>query len=126
MRLRQSAEHAWVDEKHFLAVAAIAMRRVLVDHARKRRALKRGYGHARVGMDHVAGAQDARTVGIAEIDEALRKLEKDSPRQAKVVELRFFAGLNHEQISTVLGVSRKTIVADWGKAKEWLAQELAT
>jgi RNA polymerase sigma-70 factor, ECF subfamily len=125
LRLRNSPEHSWVDQKHFLAVAAIAMRRVLVDHARKRRALKRGYGHARVGMDHVASESHERTVGITEIDEALRKLELEHPRQAKIVELRFFAGLNHEQISTVLDVSRKTVVADWGKAREWLANELA-
>ena len=68
----------------------------------------------------------AKKKSKAEKKEALRKLELESPREAKVVELRFFAGLNHEQISTVLGVSRKTIVADWGKAKEWLARELAS
>lgn len=115
----------WIDQSHFLAIAAFAMRRVLVDHVRKRRALKRGFGHARVSLDSVDTATGTRSVGIREIDEALLTLEREQPRRARVVELRFFAGLNHEQIAVVLGLSRKTVVADWGKARDWLAQELS-
>lgn len=124
LRMVKAPEHAWIDQNHFLAVAAVAMRRILVDHARKRRALKRGFGHARVSLDNVATTDGSRTVGIAEIDEALTKLEAEHPRQVRVVELRFFAGLSHEQIAIVLGVSRKTVVSDWGRARDFLAEEL--
>lgn len=125
IRLIESPDKVWVDESQFLRVAAVAMRRVLVDHARKRCALKRGFGHARISMDNVAPEQGAGEAGIEEIDSALRRLEQTHPRQARVVELRFFAGLSHQAIASVLGISRKTVVADWAKAKELLAAELA-
>jgi len=125
LRLIESPDKAWLDEAQFLRVAAVAMRRVLVDHARKRCALKRGFGHARISMDNVAPEQGAGEAGIEEIDAALRRLEVSHPRQARVVELRFFAGLSHQAIANVLNVSRKTVVADWAKARDLLAHELA-
>lgn len=126
LRLVETPDQNWLDETQFLRVAAVAMRRVLVDHARKRCALKRGFGHARISMDNVAPEQGAGEAGIEEIDAALRKLEVSHPRQARVVELRFFAGLSHQAIANVLGVSRKTVVADWARARELLAAELAS
>jgi len=124
LRLVESPDEKWVDEAQFLRVAAVAMRRVLVDHARKRCALKRGFGHARISMDNVAPEEGASEAGIEEIDAALRKLEAAQPRLARVVELRFFAGLSHQAIANVLGVSRKTVIADWSRAREALAREL--
>ncbi len=124
LRLASHPAGTWKSVEHFSAVAAIAMRKILIDHARQRRALKRGFGHARVALDMVT-ATGPREIDIREVDEALNALAGVNERAARIVELRFFAGLNHDQVSRVLGVSRKTVVKDWTMARDWLADELA-
>ena len=110
-------------KEHFLAVAAGAMRKILIDHARQRRALKRGFGHARVSLELVVKS-GPRDIDIREVDEALNTLAKINERASRIVELRFFAGLSHDGVARVLGVSRKTVVQDWTFARRWLAVAL--
>ncbi len=114
----------WQSREHFFAVAATAMRKVLIDHARRRRALKRGFGRAGMSIELVT-VTGPREVDIREVDEALTALAKVSERAVRIVELRFFAGLTNDQVADVLGVSRKTVVQDWSFARRWLAVELS-
>ncbi|MEC9373873.1 MAG: ECF-type sigma factor [Planctomycetota bacterium] len=123
LKLAANPPGSWKSTEHFLAVAAIAMRKILIDHARRRRALKRGFGRTRVALD-LATSTGEREVDIREVDEALHKLEGVNERAARIVELRFFAGLTNEEAARVLDVSRKTVVKDWGFAREWLAEAL--
>jgi len=105
---------------HFLGIAARAMRQILVDHARRRKAAKRGKGEAFVTLgDHAdEAAPDADT--LIALDEALAELAKRDERLAKVVELRFFGGLTEEQIAATLNVTSRTVQRDWAKARAWL------
>ena len=123
LRLIENPPESWNGTGHFFAVAACAMRKVLIDHARRRRALKRGFGHARVSLDFVTG-NGTREVEFQELDVILDRLAAVDERACRVVELRFFTGLTNEQVAQVLGVSRKTVVQDWGRAREWLAQTI--
>ena len=110
----------WQDRAHFFAVASRAMRQILVSHARKKLALKRGGGEgAQELMDH-HGADDPRVVELLELDEALTGLAELSPRLAKVVELRFFGDLSVEETAEVLGVTDRTVRRDWRKARSFL------
>ena len=113
------------DRRHFFAIAAQAMRRVLIDHARGRKSVKRGAGQAPRSLDDVAGflAADA-THELTAIDEALERLAVASPRAARVVECRFFAGLTLEETADILDVSGKTVQRDWTLAQAWLRKEL--
>ena len=112
------------DRSRFLGIAAGAMRRALVDHARTKRARKRGSDWRRVTLDeNLAGAAD-RTADILALDAALGRLEARHPRMCRVVELRFFAGLRGDEIAEVLGVSPRTVTEDWAVAKAWLGREL--
>lgn len=107
----------------FLGVAAQMMRRVLVDHARRRAAAKRPPPEARIAIDEIdIAGTDAELV---DLDGALERLAVLSPRQAQVVDLKFFAGLELEDIADALGVARPTIVRDWRMARAWLQRELA-
>ncbi|MBX3356913.1 MAG: sigma-70 family RNA polymerase sigma factor [Phycisphaeraceae bacterium] len=124
LRLARNPPESWNGPAHFFAVAASAMRKVLIDHARRRRALKRGFGHARVSFDMVTSSGE-REVEMRELDEVITRLSKVNPRWGRLVELRFFAGLNHTQVAEVLGVSRKTIVGDWQQTRQWLADALS-
>jgi RNA polymerase sigma factor (TIGR02999 family) len=107
----------------FFRIAARAMRQVLVDLARTRQAAKRGGGAAPVSFDEALVA-DQRADGLLELDDALRRLEDLGPRLVRVVECRFFAGLNEEETAEVLGVTARTVRRDWIKAKGWLYQAL--
>jgi RNA polymerase sigma factor (TIGR02999 family) len=124
LRLAGQPPEKWKSKEHFLAVAAMAMRRVLIDHARRRRTLKRGFGRARVSLELVTRT-GPREVDILEVDDALRGLAAINERASCAVVLRFFAGLNHEEIAKVQKVSRKTVVSDWSQARNWLADALA-
>ncbi|MHC5114897.1 MAG: ECF-type sigma factor [Planctomycetota bacterium] len=124
LKLADNPPGSWTGVDHFLAVAARAMRRILIDHARRRRALKRGFGRAEVSLELVT-LSGPRDVDIRVLDEALEVLTSLDPKASQVVELRFFAGLTHEQASRVMGVSRKTVVEKWQRARDWLAEELA-
>lgn len=108
----------------FLALAAQAMRRVLVDHARRRLAAKRPSSDQRISIDEIDLPEFAND--LLGLDEALQRLVLISPRQAKVVDLKFFAGLELEEVADILEIARPTVVRDWRMARAWLRRELAT
>jgi RNA polymerase sigma factor (TIGR02999 family) len=109
---------------YFFAAVSRAMRQILVDRARRRLALKRGEGINLVSLDEDHAGVDAYAAELVELDEALRRLSERSPRHARVVELRHFAGLSVEQTAEVLGVSPRTVKSDWAMARAWLFSEL--
>ena len=115
---------AWQGRHHFRAVAARAMRAILVDHARRRNADKRGGGEAPLSLDTGMLAADARPVAFDDLDRALNDLARLSERQARVVELRYFGGLSVEEAAEVLGVAPATVKRDWATARAWLYREL--
>lgn len=125
MRLVVSAEQGWENRRHFFAVAATAMRRVLVDHARARAAEKRGGALRRVDLDDPAAFERTNLDEIIAIDQALTRLAHLDARQARIVEMRFFGGLSEEAISDLLNVSVRTVKRDWRLARAWLRAELA-
>lgn len=113
------------DRSHFLAVAATAMRRILVDYARGRKAVKRGGRDVAVTLDDAVAGGAARIDDLVALEDVLAKLEAVSERQAKVVVYRVFGGLTEEEVAEVLGVSAATARRDWRFARTWLARELA-
>ncbi len=114
----------WKDRTHFLAVAATAMRQILVDHARGREAVKRGGGRQRITLDESAMPSAERDVDLLALDEALARLAGLDERKARVVELRFFAGLTVQETAAALGVSSVTVKRDWSMARAWIDREL--
>ena len=110
---------------HFMAVAAMVMRRILVNHAEAHNAAKRGGGAARVPLADDLAATADRDLDLVELNEVLDKLAKRDPRKAKVVEQRFFAGMEMSQIAENLGVSLATVKRDWEFARTWLAREMS-
>lgn len=115
----------WQNRAHFFGVAAHLMRQILVDHARNRKAAKRGGEACRVTLDDAASLARPVDVDVIALDEALKHLAKIDPQQSRVVELRFFAGLSIEDTSEVLGISASTVNRDWNTARVWLYRELA-
>jgi RNA polymerase sigma-70 factor, ECF subfamily len=115
----------WQGRAHFFGVASQLMRRILVDHARAHDAEKRGGGGERVPLEDVVLLYEDRGVNLAALDEALTKLEAFDPRQAKIVEMRYFGGLTIEETAEALGVSPATVKNDWGIAKAWLLREIS-
>ncbi len=115
----------WQNRAHFFGVAAQIMRRILCDHARARRADKRGGNAPKLSLDEALGLSSGGTPDLVELDDALKKLAALSERQAKVVEMRFFAGLSVEEAAEALGASPATVKRDWTFAKAWLAKELS-
>ncbi len=116
----------WRNRAHFLAIAAQVMRRILKNYAIKRRALKRGSGQALVTFNEELMAAGARSEELLHLDEALDRLARLSERQARVVEMRFFGGLTHEEVAEVLGISPATARLDWRLARAWLSRELSS
>jgi RNA polymerase sigma-70 factor (ECF subfamily) len=114
----------WKNRAHFFAIAAQLMRRILVDYARTKKALKRGWGRQRVDLTDAAVISTDRLEEIIAIDEALNRLAQWDARQCKVVELRFFAGLSETEVAEVLGVAPRTVKRDWNLARAWLHAEL--
>ena len=125
MRLVGGQPVRWQDRAHFFAVAAGTMRRILVDHARRQGTAKRGGGRHRVTLHEGLAAEDEGEVDVLALEEALVRLREVDERAARVVELRFFAGLEIEEAAEVLDVSAGTIKRDWRFAKAWLARELS-
>ncbi len=125
LRLAGGTAPAWKGRAHFLGIAARVMREILVDHARRRKALKRGGGRALTVMSESLRLADDRPVAFDDLDRALQDLAKLSGRQARVVELRFFGGLTVEETAEVLGVSPVTVKRDWALARAWLYRELS-
>src|SRR5262245_42958179 len=124
MRLVDYKRMHWQNRAHFMAAAAQAMRRILVDHARRRNA-KRGANAEHVSLDAEAALGADRSDDFGALDDALNALAARAPRKAKVVELRFFGGLSVEETAEVLRVSSITVMREWKSAKAWLYRELA-
>jgi RNA polymerase sigma-70 factor, ECF subfamily len=114
----------WQSHEHFIGVAANVMRRVLVDHARARNAQMRGGDLQRVELEEGIAISQERSEEVLALDEALNHLEEVNPRQAKVVELRYFAGLSVEEIGAILNMSPRSVKRDWALARIWLFQEI--
>lgn len=123
-KLANLPDVALQDRAHFLAVAARAMRQILVDHARGRGAAKRGGDWDRVTLDAALAQLDRGAVDVVDLDGALERLADMDPRKARVVELRFFGGLTLPETAEVLGVSTRTAEGDWYMARAWLRREL--
>ncbi|HEX5705424.1 MAG TPA: sigma-70 family RNA polymerase sigma factor [Pyrinomonadaceae bacterium] len=126
VRLVDQTRVNWQNRAHFYGIAARMMRRVLVDHARAHAAEKRGGGAIRLSIDDVQVPLEQRAADFVALDEALEKLSQFDKRKGKVVEMRFFGGLNDEEIAEVLGVTTRTVLRDWKKARLWLYRELST
>jgi RNA polymerase sigma factor (TIGR02999 family) len=124
LRLVDQTRAGWRDRAHFYAVAALAMRRILVDYARRHRRAKRGGGQRPVSLDEGAVSLDQRAENLVALDEALTRLADLNPRLSRIVECRFFGGLTEEEIAEALGVTTRTVKRDWAKARGWLYQEL--
>jgi len=125
LRLEGQHEARWESRTQFLAVAAQMMRRVLVDHARTRRALKRGGGGTQVTLGDAANeVAMSDGVDVLALDDALSRLAVLDPRKARLVELRYFAGLSIPEAATAMGVSQATLGREWAVARMWLRREL--
>jgi len=131
LRLVDQTRAEWADRGHFFAVAARVMRRILVDHARRHRAARRGGPHRRaISLDALESGEvaaltgDARADVLLAMDEALERLATLDARQARVVECRFFGGLTEPETAEALGVTERTVARDWVKARGWLYQAL--
>ena len=124
MRLVDLTRVRWQDRAHFFAMSARLMRRILVDHARARKQLKRGGAALHVAFDEGLLPSE-RATDLIVLDDALEALGKRDPRKSRVVELRFFGGLSVEEVAEALDVSRETVLRDWRFAKAWLMRELS-
>jgi RNA polymerase sigma factor (TIGR02999 family) len=113
----------WRDREHFCAIAAQAMRHILIDHCRRRIAAKRDGGE-RITLSGIGTPGEGAIVDVLALDEALHRLEKLDARMAQIVALRTFGGMTGDEIASQLGVSRRTIAGDWRRARAWLAMEL--
>jgi RNA polymerase sigma factor (TIGR02999 family) len=114
----------WQNRHHFYGVAARLMRQILVDHARKHRAAKRGGSGLTLTLDEAVALPQQRDVDVIALDDALTDLAALDPRQSQIVELRFFGGLSIEETSQVLGISPATVKREWATARTWLYSEL--
>ena len=126
LRLVDQSRASWRDRGHFFAVSAIAMRQIVVDHARRRMRVKRGGDRVTVPLDDVQEPASREAAQILELDEALERLAKIDARLAQVVECRYFAGLTEEETAAALAVSVRTAQREWFKARAWLRQELGS
>ncbi len=125
LRLADNTHPQWQNRAHFFAAAAQLMRRIMVDHARQRQALKRGGGAIRVTLDEAAAVTQTRAGELLALDEALEKLATFDHRKAQVVELRYFGGLTMEEIAEVLKIHVNTVMRDWTAARAWLLAALS-
>ena len=123
LRLTGGAKIEWQDRAHFYGVAARLMRQILVDYSRQRKAAKRGGGH-QVSLDDGLVISEDRIEDVVAMDQVLSRLEAMDPRQGRIVELRFFTGLNVEEIAEVMDISTPTVKREWASAKAWLHREL--
>ncbi len=125
LRLVDQTRVNWQNRAHFYGIASSMMRRVLIDHARARASGKRGGAAVRLSIDDIQIPIEERAAGLIALDDALKTLEQMDERKGKVVELRFFGGLTDEEIAEVLGVTTRTVLRDWKKARLWLYRELS-
>jgi RNA polymerase sigma factor (TIGR02999 family) len=120
LRLIDQRQARWQNRAHFFGLAAQLMRRILIDHARRQQYAKRGGGALRVSLDESAAVTEARAVELLAVDEALERLAALDARKGRIVELRFFGGLNLEETAEVMGISSPTVQREWRAAKAWL------
>jgi len=126
LKLVNQTTAEWKDRAHFLALASIAMRQILLDRAKARATWKRGGVRQRVTLDDAVIAVDDQAQSLLEIDDALNRLAVMSPRLARVVECRFYGGLSEEEIAEALGITVRTVQRDWAKARLLLRRTLAS
>ena len=125
LRLVEQKHVHWANRAHFYGISAQIMRRILIDHARRYERSKRGGGAQRVSLDEVAMVAKERGRELLAVDEALTRLGEIDPRRSQVVELRFFGGLDNEEIASYLKISANTVTRDWNLARAWLYRELS-
>lgn len=126
VRLVDQRNVQWANRSHFFAISAQIMRRILIDHARRHQYAKRGGGAQQVSLDESAIIALDDLSEILRLDEALKSLAELDPRRSRVVELRYFGGLNNEEIAGVLNISENTVIRDWNMARAWLYSQLTT
>jgi RNA polymerase sigma factor (TIGR02999 family) len=126
LKLVDQTRVGWRSQAHFLATAAQAMRRILVDHARRRAATKRGGARHRIALDDNLAIESERDEDVLELDAALAKLTKLDQRQAHMIELRFFGGLSIDEVAKVTGISKRSVEREWTMVRAWLRRELST
>ena len=124
LRLINQQNIEWKNRAHFYAIAARLMRQILVDHARKRQAAKRGGSDIKVPLEEAMAVSPGRNVDLVALDEALTRLAEIDPQQCSIVELRYFSQLSVDETAEVLGVSSRTVKRDWNVAKAWLKQQI--
>jgi RNA polymerase sigma factor (TIGR02999 family) len=124
LSLKSSGHESWHDRTHFIAVAALQLRHLVVDHARATRARKRGGDQVRVSLDEDVDLAPKPVLDVLVLDEALQRLAHHDARQHRVAELRLFGGLSVAEVGAVLGVSERTVKEDWRQARAFLAREL--
>lgn len=124
LRLVGQDRVVWRNRAHFVAVAAQAIRRILIDHARMHRSLKRQGNSNRIPLDNIHLATEDRDIDLIALDEALLDLSDTHPRKAQVVELRFFGGLIVEEVAEIIGVAERSVERDWQFARAWLFRKL--
>ena len=124
VRLVDQKNVHWANRSHFFAISAQIMRRILIDHARRHAYAKRGGGAQQVSLEEAATVARDQGKELLRLDEAIKSLSEMDPRRGQVVELRYFGGLNNEEIAGVLNVSENTVTRDWNMARAWLYQQL--
>jgi RNA polymerase sigma factor (TIGR02999 family) len=124
LALVHETDREWRNRRHFFCAAATAMRRILINHAQSRKALKRGGGWSKVPLDETVGAFEQRAIDLVQLDEALNRLALMDESKARLVELRFFAGLTVDDTADLLGVSTRTVERDWRVTRAWLRKEV--
>jgi RNA polymerase sigma factor (TIGR02999 family) len=125
LRLADNTKPLWQNRTHFFAAAAQLMRRIMVDHARERQALKRGHGARKVRLDEAASVTERRSEELLALDDALERLAGQDPRKSQIVELRYFGGLTVKETAEFLKLSLRTVEREWNMAKAWLYRALS-
>jgi len=125
VRLVDQRNVQWANRSHFFAISAQIMRRILIDHARRHAYAKRGGGARQVSLDETAAVINDDLAEFLRLDEALKSLAELDPRRSQVVELKYFGGLNNDEIAGVLKISKNTVIRDWNMARAWLHSQLA-
>jgi RNA polymerase sigma factor (TIGR02999 family) len=126
LKLVDQENSTYQNRSHFLAIAAMAMRRILISHARKKSAEKRGGNEPAITFTDGLAPYEARLTEMVDLDEALEKLEALDERQAKIVQYRFFGGMNYKEIADVIGGTEHSVRYDWRVARAWLKRELGS
>lgn len=124
MRLIGQRKINWKDRAQFFGAASIVMRRILVDHARKHKAAKRGGGEKKTAFDVALASFEERAVDLVSLDDALQRLAEIDERKCKIVELRFFGGFTVDETSTLMDLPKRTVEREWTMAKAWLRGEI--